>query len=125
MTGDILNYKKHLAIHSDQYWKIHEEDTPHNSTRTSTGGAICMGTSKNKKGGFKFMTLGSMKKVVRRRWYSIPMTDTMIARVNELDQGKSNDLDLLDLNKRLIRDIDITGADTRETEAPQTGTMET
>ena len=118
MTGETLNYKRHLAIPFGQYFQIREEKTPLNSTRPLTGGAICMGTSRNKQGGFNFMTLGSMKKVARRIWDAIPTPDTMIARANALGQGIPNDLDFLDCKKRLIGDLNITGVDDEETEAP-------
>ena len=77
-----------------------------------------MGTSGKTQGGFKFMTLGSTKKVVIRSWDSIPIPDTVIARVNALVQGKSNDIDLLDTKKRPIGEFNITGADDGEIEAP-------
>ena len=41
------------------------------------------------------MNLGYMKKVVRRSWDSLPMPNTMIARVNALGQGIPNNLGLL------------------------------
>ena len=65
MTGETLNYKRHMAIPFEQYFQIHEEETPCNSTRPRTRDAICMGTRGNKQLVFKFMNLGSMKKVVR------------------------------------------------------------
>ena len=64
------------------------------------------------------MTLGSMEKVVRRIWDAIPMPDTVIARVNSIDQGKPNDLDFLDRKKLPIREIDIIGVYSGENEAP-------
>ena len=66
MTGDNMNYKRHLSMPFGQYCQIYEEDTPRNSTRPCTRGAICMGPGGNKQGGFNFITLGSIKKVARR-----------------------------------------------------------
>ena len=68
-----------------QYFQIHEEETPHNSTIPRTRGDICMGPSGNKQGGFKFMTIVSMKKVLSQSWCAIPMPDTAIVKVNALD----------------------------------------
>ena len=96
MTGDTLNYKKHLATIFSQYWQKHEEETPSNSTRPHTRGAICMVPRGNKQGGLKCMKLGNMKNMVRRSWYTTPMPNIVIARVNELDQGQPNDLYFLD-----------------------------
>ena len=70
-----------------------------------------MGPIRNKQGELKFMTLGSMKKVVRRSWDSIQMPDTVIARVNTLGQGQPNYLDFLGCKKRTIEDINVTRLD--------------
>ena len=70
-----------------------------------------MGTSGNNQGGFKFMTSGSMTKVIRQIWDAIPMPDTMIAQVNSLALEQPNDLDFLDSNKNPIGELDITGVD--------------
>ena len=105
MTGETLNYKRYTAIPFGKYFQIHKEETPRNSTRPITRSAICMVPSGNKQGGFKFMTLGSMKKVVRRIWDELPMPDTVIAQVNTLGQGQPNDLDLLDRNIRTIGEL--------------------
>ena len=66
MTGETLNYKRHLAIHFGQYCQIHEEEPPRNRTRPLTRDDICMGTSGKNQGRFNFMTLGYMKKVARQ-----------------------------------------------------------
>ena len=96
MTGDTLNYKRHLEITFGHYCQIHKGDTPHKITRPCIRGAICMDPRGNSKGGFKFKTLGSMKRVVRQSWDATPMPDTVIARVNTIVQGKPNDIDFLD-----------------------------
>ena len=92
MNDETLNYKRHLAIHFGQYYQINEEDTPCNTTKPQTRGAIYMGTSGKKQGGFKFMTLGYMQNVNRQIWDAIPMPDTVIYRVNTLGQGQPNEL---------------------------------
>jgi len=33
MSGEMLNYKKHLRLQLGQYCQVHEEDTPRNSLR--------------------------------------------------------------------------------------------
>ena len=53
--------------------------------------------------------------MVRQIWDTIPMPDTVIARVNALGQGQHNDIDLLYCKKRPIRELDITVLDARET----------
>ena len=70
-----------------------------------------MGPRGNKQGEFKFMTLVSMKKVVRQSWDEIPMPETLILQVNALSEGKINNLDLLDDKKSPIGELEITGVD--------------
>ena len=105
ITGETLNYKRHLAIPFGKYSQIHEEDIPRNSTRPRTRGAMCMGTSINNQVGLRFMTLGSMKNVVSKMQDAISLPDTMIAQVKALGQGQPNDIDLLDSKKRIIGEI--------------------
>ena len=59
-----------------------------------------------------------MKKVTRQIWDAIPMPDTVIYRVNALGQGQPNDLQLLGCKKLPIVELEITGVDYGETEAP-------
>ena len=118
ITGKTLNYKSNLEINFVQYCQIHKEDTPCNITKSKTRGAICMSPSGNKQGGFKFMTLGSMKKVTRKFWDRIMIPDTAIAQVDTLGQVQPNYLQLLVLKKLPIGELNTTGVDAGETEAP-------
>ncbi len=62
MSGETLDYKKHLRLQIGQYCQVHEEDTPRNSDIPRTKGAISLGPSGNLQGGFKFMALSSGKR---------------------------------------------------------------
>ena len=118
ITGETLKYKRHMEIPIGQYFQIHEEQTPRNSTRPLTRGDIFMVPSGNKQVEFKFMTLGSVKKVVRQSWYEIPMPDIFIAQLNALVQGETNDIDFLYRKNRPIGELQIAVVDDEETEAP-------
>jgi hypothetical protein len=65
LSGETLDFKKHLHLQIRQYCQVHEEDTPRNSQRPRTKGAICLGPNGNLQGGFKFMALSSGKKIIR------------------------------------------------------------
>jgi hypothetical protein len=106
MSGETLDYKKHLRLQIGQYCQVHEEDTPRNSQIPRTKGAISLGSSGNLQGGFKFMALTSGKKIIRRSWDTIPMPDTVIARVNELGSDQPEQLIFTDRHGRLIGDYD-------------------
>jgi hypothetical protein len=92
MSGETLDYKKHLSLQVGQYCQVHEEDTPCNSQSPRTKGAISLGPSGNLQGEYKFMALNTRKKITGRSWDVIPMPDTVIAHVNALgtDQPKHN-----------------------------------
>jgi hypothetical protein len=92
MSGETLNYKKHLSLQVGQYCQVHEEDTPHNSQSPRTKGAISLGPSGNLQGGYKFMALNTGTKITRRSWNVIPIPDTVIARVNALGTNQPEQL---------------------------------
>jgi hypothetical protein len=119
MSGETLHYKKHLSLQIGQYCQVHEEDAPRNSQLPRTKGAICLGPSGNVQGGYKFMSLHSMKKIVRRSWDAIPMPETVILRVNQLGKDEPEQFVFTDRNGRLIGDIELTGVDGDENEIPQ------
>jgi hypothetical protein len=90
MSGETLDYKKHLSLQVGQYCQVQEEDTPCNSQSPRTKGAISLGPSGNFQGGYKFMALNTGKKITRQSWDVIPMPNTVIAHVKALgtDQPK-------------------------------------
>jgi hypothetical protein len=75
ISGEMLDYKKHLSLQLGQYFQVHEEDNPRNSHIARNKGVISLGPSGNLQGGFKFMALSSSKKIIRRSWYVITMPD--------------------------------------------------
>ena len=109
LTGETLDYKKHLRLQIGQYCQVHEEDTPRNSQRPRTKGAICLGPSGNLQGGYHFMALSTGQKIIRRSWDAIPMPDTVIARVNALGADQPEELTFTDRHGRLIGDNEIPG----------------
>ena len=98
-----------------EYCQVHEEDTPRNSMNPRTQGAICMGPSGNKQGGFKFLSLRSGQTITRRSWDRIPMPDTVIDRVEALAKGEPEMLTFTDRKGRQIGEVEITGVDGTET----------
>jgi hypothetical protein len=59
MSGETLDYKKHLSLQVGQYCQVHKEYTLRNSQNPRTKGAILLGPSGNLQGGYKFMTSSS------------------------------------------------------------------
>jgi hypothetical protein len=106
MSGETLNYKKHLCLQIGQYSQVHEEDTPYNSQIPRTKGTISLGSSGNLQGRFKFMALSSEKKIIRHSWDGNPMPDTVIVRVNTLGSNQPEQLIFADQLGHLIGDSD-------------------
>jgi hypothetical protein len=109
MSGEVLDYRKHLCLQIGQYCQVHEEETPRNGQAARTKGAISLGPSGNLQGGFKFMALNTGKKITRRNWDVIPMPDLVIIRVNVLGNDQPELLTFTDRHGRLIGDIDLPG----------------
>jgi hypothetical protein len=119
MTGKTLHCKKHLSLQLGQHCQVHEQDTPRNSPLPRTKGAICLGPSANLQGGHRFMSLHSMKKIVRHSWDAIPMPNTVIARVNKLAKDEPEQFVFADRSSRLIGHVELPGVDGDENETPQ------
>lgn len=111
MSGETLDFKKHLQLPFGTYVQVHEDDTPRNSMAQRTRGAIALGPSGNIQGGYKFMALDSGKKIVRRSWDVIPMPDVVIKRVNELGKGQPETLTFCDRHGNVIGDTEIPGVE--------------
>jgi hypothetical protein len=109
MSGKTLDYKKHLSLQLGQYCQVHAEDNHCNSKIARTKGAISLGPSGNLQGGFKFMALNTVKKIVRRSWDVISMPDLVIDRVNALGSNHPQQMTFTDRHGRLIGDIEIPG----------------
>ena len=65
VKGEALDYKKHLCLGFGSYCQTHEDDEPRNGMKSRTKAGISLGPTGNKQGGFKFMSLRSMKKITR------------------------------------------------------------
>ena len=119
LTGQTLNFKTHLALEFGEHCQVHEEEAPRNSDKARTQGAICIGNSGNKQGGFRFMALDSGRKITQFAWTNLPMPDIVIKRIEEMAKGQPEDLIFTDRKGRLIADDEIPGVDGDETEDPQ------
>jgi len=107
MSGETLDFKKHLCLKVGQYCQVHEEENPRNSQIARTRGAISLGPSGNLQGGFRFMALNTGKKITRRSWDALPMPDLVIARVNELGSDQPEMLTFTDRHGRPIGDHEL------------------
>jgi hypothetical protein len=108
MTGETLDFRKHLSLQLGGYYQVHEDETPRNSQAARTQGAICLGPSGNIQGGYRFLSLTTGKRISRRTWDIIPMPQTVIDRVNLLGKDQPELFVFTDRKGRPIGDIDVT-----------------
>ena len=112
-----MDYKKNLQIQFGQNCQVHENHTPRNNEKERTLGAISLGPSGNKQGGYYFMRLKTGSKVHRISWDEVPMPDSVIKRVNTLGKDQPQHFIFTDRKCRLIGENELSGVD-GETENP-------
>jgi hypothetical protein len=80
---------------------------------------VFVGPSGNPQGGCKFLSLNSMKNIVRRSWDSIPMPVTVIDRVNKPGKDKPRRFAFTDSSiHRFIGAVELPGVDGDKNEIP-------
>ena len=114
LTGQQLDYDKHFCLQLGGYCQVHEEDKPCNSEAARTQGVICLGPCVNLQGGFYYMNLASGENIVQYSWNAIPMTDTVIRRVNQIGRGQPKRFIFTDLKGRPVGNVDLAGVDGEE-----------
>ena len=106
LTGQHLDYHKHVRLEFFSYAQTHEEHT--NDMKARTLGAICLGPSGNEQGGHYFMCLRTGRRLHRFAWTPLPMPDDAITRVTALgaQQGMPKTLTFSDRFGHELPDAD-------------------
>ena len=60
------------------------------------------------------MSLASGENIVQYSWNAIPMTDTVICRVNQIGRGQPKRFIFTDLKGRPVGNVDLAGVDGEE-----------
>lgn len=84
MTGRPAPDFNEMKLEIGSYVQVFEDETPTNTQRARTLGAITMEPLTNAADGVTFMSLATGQKITRKSWDEIPMTDLAIARVEAL-----------------------------------------
>src|SRR5210317_1045814 len=98
MTGIKMDHNKHCKIPFGDYAQVYEKTE--NNMNERTVGAICLGPSYNLQDGYKFYSLLTGKKLVRRQFTPCPMTQDVIDRVIELGEQQAGPHGLVFKDKR-------------------------
>ena len=88
---------------------MYEEDTLQNIQLSRTKGGMNLGPIGNLQGGYKCTSLSSGKKIIRRSWDAIPISDEVITRVNVNRSNHQEQLIFTDWRGRTIRDVEFPG----------------
>ena len=104
MTGQEIDYNKHILLEFGEYVQPHEEHD--NSMTDRTIGAICLGPTGNERETHWFMCVASGARITRTRWTPLPMPKEVIQRVSEIGQlqGAPTTLTFGDRHAREIED---------------------
>ena len=82
-----------------------------NSQLSRMKGAINLGPIGNLQGGYKCTSLSSGKKIIRRSWDTIPISDEVITQVNVNRSNQQEQLIFTDWRRRPIEDVGVPGMD--------------
>ena len=106
ISGERLDWKRHLALPFGSYCQVHEQDENGRSdiNNERTLGAICLGPSDNQNSGYRFMSLLTGRKVTRTSWTELPMPRQVIERVHSLAADQPEQLVFYDRHGRDIGD---------------------
>ena len=87
-----LDAKLHCKAPFGSYCEVHMDPNITNTMEPRTNWAICLGPTGNMQGSYKFLSLNTGKKIVKRNFTEMPITETesVIKRVNEM--GRKDNL---------------------------------
>ena len=79
-----LDGKTHAKAPFGSYCEVREDREITNTMAPRTIWAICLGPTGNAQGSYKFLSLNTGKKLIRRSFTEMPVTESVIARVAQL-----------------------------------------
>ena len=78
-----LDAKLHCRAPFGAYCEVHTDPDITNTMEPRTKWAICLGPTGNMQGSYKFMSLSTGKKIVRRKFTEMPITESVIRQVDK------------------------------------------
>jgi hypothetical protein len=81
-----LDAKLHCKAPFGAYCEVHTDSDITNTMEPRTKWAICLGPTGNMQGSYKFMSLTTGKKIVRRKFTEMPITESVIRQVDKWAQ---------------------------------------
>jgi hypothetical protein len=84
MTGKSNPDYTQITLDFGSYVQVFEDNNPSNSTHSRCTGAIALNPTGNISGDHYFMSLNTCRRLSRRQWTVIPITDEVISIVNAI-----------------------------------------
>lgn len=81
-TGRKLDYSIECKLAFGDYVQVHEENSPSNTMKERTIGAIALGSSGNLQGSYDFLSLSTWKVIKRRSFTQLPVPSIVIEVIN-------------------------------------------
>ena len=82
----------HMRVELGAYVQVFEDNTPSNTLKSRSVGAIALTPTGNAQGDYYFMSLATGKRLSRHNWTPLPITDSAIARVYALASAENQPL---------------------------------
>jgi len=104
-----LDGKTHARVPFGSYCKVCEDRDITNTMAPRTIWAICLGPTGNAQGSYKFLSLATGKKLIRRSFTEMPVTESVIKKVAEIAARNKSPAGLSFKNRRGVEyewDID-------------------
>ena len=79
-----LDAKLHCKIPFGEYCEVHADPDITNTMEPRTRWGISLGPTGNMQGSYKFLSLATGKKVTQRKFTEMPITNSVIRRINSL-----------------------------------------
>jgi hypothetical protein len=78
-----LNAKLHCKLPFGAYCEVHTDPVITNTTEPRTRWGICLIPTGNLQGSYKFVLLSTGKKIKRRKFTEMPITESVIKQVSK------------------------------------------
>jgi hypothetical protein len=108
MMGTALDLNNHCIIPFGAYVEAHEDYDRTHTMAERTKGTICLGPTANFQGSYKILCLKTARKVTRKKIKELPMSASVIKRIEEISEREKRSEGLLftNRNSNKIHDID-------------------
>jgi hypothetical protein len=113
MMGTALDFAKHCKLPFGAYAEAHEEYPQTNTMAPRTRRIICLGPTGNFQGSYKMMCHKMGRKLTRKQFQELPMSDSIIKRIEAIAEKEKQEKIIVfsNRNEEPLQDDDDTNDD--------------